>query len=164
MPKTETETDSRDESSYVVVLQCHIAKERCSGFNCENAFANRADCFAMYPADRNIRFLPMTCGGCSGRATLRKLTEMFKTMGKRSRVEPHQVVLHFASCVSFESFHGPVCPHYDDLKTLVERKGLEWREGSRISKLAARRRDEDGKWEQSRAAHPPRRSGSKRRG
>ena len=57
-----------------------------------------------------------------------------------------EVVVHFSSCICFESFHGPVCPHYDYLKTLVERKGLAWREGTRISEKAAGRRDSEGRW------------------
>ena len=56
------------------------------------------------------------------------------------------VVLHFSSCICRESFHGPICPHYDYLKELVGRKNLVWREGTKISKKAASRRDGEGHW------------------
>ena len=150
--------ENANETKYIVVLQCHIAKERCSGFHCENAFFNREDSFEGYSPTTQYHFLTMTCGGCCGQATLRKLSDLFKRLRKRTDIQPNQVVLHFASCIAFDSFHGPPCPHYDLLKTLVERKGLSWREGSRISKLAQRRRDEAGVWKRSRAAHPPRKS------
>ena len=131
---------------YIVVLQCHIVKERCSGFFCENAFWNRQGGFADYPQDQPIRFLTLTCGGCCGRATLRKLSHFLKRLRKHSDISPSEVVLHFASCICKENFHGPKCPHYDYLKELVERKGLTLREGTRISDHAQNRRDEEGHW------------------
>ena len=130
---------------YVVILQCHIVKERCSGFLCEDSFTQRAGGFADYPADQPIRYISITCGGCCGRATLRKLTNLLKLIKKRD-IPPQDVRLHFASCICNESFHGPKCPNYDYLKTLVERKNLTWSEGTRISDLAASRRDAQGNW------------------
>ena len=135
-----------DNVRYVVVLQCHIVKERCSGYLCEEAFASRSGGFEGYAVDEPIRYLNLTCGGCCGRATLRKLSNLMKLLRKRSDITPDEVVLHFSSCICKESFHGPKCPHYDYLKELVERKGLQWREGTRISEQAEGRRDEEGKW------------------
>jgi len=131
---------------YVVILQCSIVKERCSGFFCEDAFCRRTGVFAEYTADASIRHLTIDCGGCCGRATLRKLSHLLKLLDKHAAIGPKDVVLHFASCVCNESFHGPKCPHYDYLKTLVERKGITWREGTRISEKAASRRDAQGHW------------------
>ncbi|MBN1764447.1 MAG: CGGC domain-containing protein [Sedimentisphaerales bacterium] len=133
-------------TKYIVVLQCDIVKERCSGYLCEEAFHKREGGFADYPADEPIRYLNMTCGGCCGRATLRKLSNLFKLLGKRSDIKPEEVVLHFSSCICKESFHGPKCPHYDYLKELVERKNLLWREGTRISDQSESRRDSLGRW------------------
>ncbi len=131
---------------YIVVLQCHIVKERCSGFFCENAFTNRIDKFSDYPADKNIRLITITCGGCCGRATLRKLSNLTKLLKKHTNVQLDEITLHFASCISLESFHGPVCPNYDYLKELVSRKNLKTIEGSVISKTSDKRRDSLGKW------------------
>ena len=143
------------EPRYIVVLQCDIARQRCSGFHCENSFFKREGSFECY-ANQEARLLTITCGGCCGQGTLRQLSTLFRLLRKQSDIKPDQVVLHFASCVAFESFHGPVCPHLDYLKQIVERKGLRWKVGSRISDLSARRRDGAGNWDRSRAEHPPR--------
>jgi predicted metal-binding protein len=131
---------------YIVTLQCDIVMERCSGFLCENAFTNRTGGFADYPADAKIRYLSFTCGGCCGRATLRKLSNLVKLIQSKTQIAPGEVVLHFASCICKESFHGPVCPHYDYLKELVERKAITWREGTHISPTSESRRDAAGHW------------------
>ncbi|MCP4650485.1 MAG: CGGC domain-containing protein, partial [PVC group bacterium] len=34
---------------YIVVVQCHIVKERCSGYLCEYAFSKRTGSFSKYP-------------------------------------------------------------------------------------------------------------------
>ncbi len=131
---------------YVVALQCHIVKERCSGFLCENAFYNRTGGFTLYPQDQAIRYLNLTCGGCCGRATLRKLSNLTKLLKKNSDITPDQICVHFSSCICKENFHGPICPHYDYIKELVERKGLQWVEGTQIDPKSVSRRDEDGHW------------------
>ena len=129
---------------YVVILQCHIVKERCSGFLCEDSFTQRAGGFADYPADQPIRYISITCGGCCGRATLRKLSNFCKLLKQHTDINRDEVVLHFSSCICKENFHGPICPHYDYLKELVERQNLTWREGTRFSKNAQKRRDQNG--------------------
>ena len=131
---------------YIVVLQYHIVKERCSGFFCEDAFWNRTGGFEDYPSGESIRHLNITCGGCSGRATLRKLSNLLKLLRKNTTISSDEIILHFSSCICKENFHGPKCPHYDYLKELVERKGLRWREGTRISEIAEQRRDSEGHW------------------
>ncbi len=131
---------------YVVALQCHIVKERCSGFLCENAFWTRTGGFAGYPADQPVRYLSLTCGGCCGRATLRKLTNLLEKLGRNTDITPDQVMVHFASCVCKENYHGPRCPHYDYLKQLTERAGLQSYEGTRISAKAESRRNAEGRW------------------
>ena len=128
---------------YVVVVQCHIVKERCSGYLCEDAFSKRTGAFEGYPVDRQIRFLSLTCGGCCGRAVHRKLANLIKQIGKRDHIEKHKIGVHLSSCISFDSYHGPQCPHKDYLKTMIcEKLGLDMVEGSRISELAEKRRKE----------------------
>ncbi len=39
------------EKDYIVVVQCHIAMQRCSGWACEQAFHQREGGFSVYPAD-----------------------------------------------------------------------------------------------------------------
>ena len=131
---------------YIIILQCHIVKERCSGFYCENSFTNRDGEFSEYSMDDNIRYISMTCGGCCGRATLRKLTNFFQLLKKRTKISNDEVVLHFSSCICKENFHGPICPHYDYLKELVGRKNINWKEGARICDLSEKRRNKKGEW------------------
>ncbi len=131
------------DKTYVVVVQCHIVKERCSGYLCELAFHERTGGFAGYPRDRELRFLPLTCGGCCGRAVHRKLSNLVRQIRKREGVERDRIVVHLSSCVANDNFHGPPCPHIDYLRTMIRGKlGLDLREGSRISRLSEKRRKE----------------------
>jgi len=134
------------EVKFVVVLQCHIVKERCSGFFCENSFWKREGGFADYDPHATMRYINMTCGGCCGKATHRKLGNFLKQLENNTDIKPEETVLHFSSCICQESFHGPKCPHYDYLKQLVERHNIPWREGTALSELAQKRRDADGHW------------------
>ncbi len=133
-------TDVPGGPAYVVVVQCHIVKERCSGYLCELAFHERSGGFEGYPAG-GLRFLPLTCGGCCGRAVHRKLTNLLRQLRKREGVGKDRVVVHLSSCVANDNFHGPPCPHKEYLRTLIAGKlGLSLREGSRTSPAAAARR------------------------
>ena len=126
---------------YVVALQCHIVKERCSGYLCELAFQERSGGFSPYGHDEQIRFLPLTSGGCCGRATLRKLSNLIKQLKAKEGVGKDQITVHLASCVCKDNYHAPPCPHQAYLETLVSEKlGLEIAYGTRISKTAERLR------------------------
>jgi predicted metal-binding protein len=131
--------DSLSDKTYVVILQCHIVKERCPGYLCEKAFHERTGGFAGYPKDRPIRYLSLTCGGCCGRATHRKLTKLLRTMA-RDGATKDQVVVQLSSCVCKDNYHAPPCPHLDYIKTLIERIGLDMREGTVISEKSEQRR------------------------
>ena len=127
----------------IVVVQCHIAKEYCSGYFCEYCFTNRLGKFDLYPEDENLRIITLTCGGCCGRATHRKLSDLIKRLKKQENIEKNKIVVHLSSCIAFDSYHGQVCPHKDYLKTIIQDKlGLELIEGTKISNLAEKRRKE----------------------
>ncbi|MBN2130894.1 MAG: CGGC domain-containing protein [Sedimentisphaerales bacterium] len=130
---------------YIVVLQCHIVKERCPGYLCEKAFHERAGGFAPYPKDQSYRLLTMTCGGCCGRAAHRKLTQMLRTMKKKEGIGKEQVVVQLSSCIAKDNFHAPPCPHLDYLKSLLARIGLDVCEDTVISEKSERRRA-GGRW------------------
>jgi predicted metal-binding protein len=125
---------------YIVVLQCHIVKERCPGYLCEKAFHERTGGFAAYSQDRSYRLLPMTCGGCCGRATHRKLTRLLRTIEKKEGIGKDQVVVQLSSCISKDNFHAPPCPHLAYLKSLLARIGLDVREDTVISQKSEARR------------------------
>ena len=130
---------------YVVVVQCHIVKERCPGYLCERAFHERTGGFAHYPKDKSYRLLTMTCGGCCGRATHRKLTQMLRTMKKKEGIGKEQVVVQLSSCVTKDNFHAPPCPHLEYIRSLLARIGLDVCEDTVISETSQRRRA-GGSW------------------
>lgn len=129
------------EKTYVVVVQCdQVVHEVCPGFLCEHAFSARADAFSVYPADRNIRYMSISCGGCPGRGVLRKLVNLKKNLKKRESLDGGIVAVHLSSCITRSNHHGPRCPHIDYIKEQIDRVGLDWVEDSRISPTAEKRR------------------------
>ncbi|HNX35248.1 MAG TPA: CGGC domain-containing protein [Kiritimatiellia bacterium] len=130
------------DKTYIVVVQCDIVMERCSGYFCEKAFHERSGGFADYPADRPYRTLYLTCGGCCGRGLHRKLGNLAAKALAKENIDKAQIVVHLSTCITRESYHGPPCPHLDYLKTLIAKLGLELREDTWISKRAAQRRAE----------------------
>ncbi len=129
------------EKEYVVLLQCHIVKERCPGYFCEKAFHERTGGFAYYPKDKPYRVLSMTCGGCCGRATHRKLTSLVRNLRKKEGIDKDRIVVQLSSCMTKDNFHAPPCPHLGYLKTLVGRIGLDVCEDTVISEKSQSRRE-----------------------
>ncbi len=130
------------QKKYIVLVQCHIVKERCPGYLCEKAYHERTGGFAVYPKDKTYRILTVTCGGCCGRATHRKLTLLLRTLKKKEGIEKGAVVVQLSSCITKDNFHAPPCPHLDYLRTLVARIGLDLCESTVIDEKSQRRRDE----------------------
>jgi predicted metal-binding protein len=131
-----------NEKKYVVVIQCHIVKERCSGYICENTFHNKEGMFATYKGNDKVRFLSLTCGGCCGRAVHRKLIDLLKTIKRKEKIEKEEIAVHLASCVVTENYHGYPCPHKQYLKDIITKKlELDLIEGSYISKAAEKKRE-----------------------
>jgi len=125
---------------YVVILQCHIVKERCPGYLCERAFHERTGGFVDYPKDKPLRSLSITCGGCCGRATHRKLTHFLRTIAKKEGITKDRIVVQLSSCTCKDNYHSPPCPHLGYIRTLIERIGLDIREGTVISEKSEQRR------------------------
>jgi predicted metal-binding protein len=130
------------QKEYIVILQCHIVKERCPGYQCERAFHERTGGFADYPRDKPYRTLGMTCGGCCGRATHRKLTRLLQSLQKKEGIGKDRVVVQLSSCMTNDNYHAPPCPHLDYLKTLIGRIGLDFREGTVLSAKSEQRRQD----------------------
>ncbi|MCG6909702.1 MAG: CGGC domain-containing protein [Deltaproteobacteria bacterium] len=110
------------EKSYIVVVQCDIVMERCSGFLCEHAFNNRTGGFASYAPEKPYRTLYVTCGGCCGRAVHRKLSDLVRMLKKVEKVSKKEIVVHLASCITKDNYHALPCPHLDYLKSLIRNK------------------------------------------
>lgn len=130
-----------NEKLYVVIVQCQIVLERCSGYFCEQAFNERSGGFGAYPKDRAYRLVNIGCGGCCGLALHRKLTHLLRQLEKREGIGKEHVVLQLSSCITRDNFHGPPCPHLDYLKDLITRLGVDFREDTRISGLSEERRE-----------------------
>lgn len=136
--------DDRSESvekTYVVVVQCdEVVHQVCSGFQCEHAFNARTGGFEPYPADRPMRYISISCGGCPGRATLRKLENLKHNLKRREQTTPASVVVHLSSCITRTNHHGPRCPHIEYIIGQIKRAGLDYVEDSRLSPTAEKRR------------------------
>ena len=130
------------QKDYVVIVQCHIVKERCSGYNCERAFHERTGGFAAYPKDKTYRMLNMTCGGCCGRALQRKLSNLTRRIKKQEDIGKDRIIVQLSSCITKDNYHAPTCPHLDYLKALIARVGLDVREDTVISEKSEKRRKE----------------------
>jgi len=129
------------EKKYIVVVQCDIVMERCSGYLCEKAFQSRNGGFAAYPTDRSYRTLYMTCGGCCGRAVMRKLNDLTRMISKEEGIEKRDIVVHLASCITRDNYHAPPCPHLGYLKTLIRDKmALDLVEDTYISQTSEKHR------------------------
>ncbi len=125
---------------YVAIVQCHLVKQRCSGYFCEKAFTERSGGFSDFPADATIRKINLTCGGCCGLALHRKLSNLLQKLKKCEDVSKDRVLVQFSSCITKDNYHGPPCPHLDYLKVLVDKLGLDYQEDTTISKTAEKRR------------------------
>lgn len=127
----------------VVVIQCSMAKKRCSGYLCMNVFFNREDFFKDYPSDKNVRFLPVECGGCCGKSVNAVMTNISRKMAKTSDLKKDEVAVHLSSCMCFDNHHSDRCMFIDKIKEAVKKQGFtNIFEGSKLSKTAERRRAE----------------------
>ena len=128
--------------NYIVVVQCDIVMERCSGYLCEHAFNTRTGGFADYAKKKKYRTIYMTCGGCCGRAVHRKLNDLIRMIKKAEKVKRDQIVVHLASCITRDNYHALPCPHLDYLKDLIKGKlKLDIKEDTWISKKSTKLRE-----------------------
>jgi predicted metal-binding protein len=129
------------DKDYIAVLQCHIVKERCSGYSCEKAFNERSGGFSAYPKDRQYRMLNLTCGGCCGRATHRKLSNLVRRIKKDEGIGKDRIVVQLSSCMTRDNYHGSPCPHLDYIERLIAKLGLDSCGDTCISEKAQKRRE-----------------------
>ena len=128
------------DKKYVAIVQCHIVKERCSGYNCERAFNERIGGFSIYPREKVYRTLNLTCGGCCGRAVHRKLSNLIRRIKKQEGMEKDRIVVQLSSCITKDNFHSSPCPYLDYLKDLIGKLGLDVREDTFINKTSEEQR------------------------
>ena len=130
-----------NDKDYVVIVQCHIVKERCPGYLCEKAFHERSGGFAIYPKDKKYRMLNMTCGGCCGRAVHRKLSSLIRRIKKKEGIDKDKIVVQLSSCITKDNFHASPCPHLEYIRGLLKKLELDICEDTVISEKSASRRN-----------------------
>ena len=126
---------------YIAIVQCHLVKQRCSGYFCEKAFHHRTGGFAGYASQKNYRTLYLTCGGCCGRPLHRKLSNLVRKIKAKEGIEKDRILVQLSSCITKDNYHGPPCQHLDYLRDLIGRLGLDMREDTSISEMAEERRE-----------------------
>jgi predicted metal-binding protein len=124
---------------YVVIIQCDIAHNRCSGFACTNGFYNKVDKFESYAPE--TQYISFTCGGCSGKGVAAKLEHFSKKIRKQTDIKKEEITVHLASCITTDNYHSDRCPHAEYIKSMVLKKGYkDIIEGTYISKNAENKR------------------------
>jgi predicted metal-binding protein len=131
-----------ENKDYIVIVQCDIVMQRCSGYFCEQAFFHRRGGFARYGKEKDIRTVYFSCGGCCGRAVHRKLNNLISCLKRKEEIKRENVVVHLSSCITKDNFHGPRCPHLDYLKIMIEDKlKVDLVEGTNVSKTSEKLRE-----------------------
>jgi len=133
-----SEQEDKSGVKCVAVVQCAVAKERCSGANCALTFHRREHHFSGYGPE--VVYVPFSCGGCPGRRVSRLVAHLKRLLGREADIEPDEIAVHLSACVVNESSHYPPCPHLDYIKTILTRKGLTVVEGTYLSATAEKRR------------------------
>lgn len=128
------------DKDYIAIVQCHLVKQRCSGYFCEKAFHERTGGFAQYSPNKPYRTLYLTCGGCCGRPLHRKLSNLIQKIKAKEDIDKDRIVVQLSSCVTNDSYHGPACPHLEYLKELIGKLKLDICETTSISQKAVDRR------------------------
>lgn len=108
-----------EKTTRIAVVRCDIVSEVCPGVACFNAFNKRKVHFSDYGKDAEIIGF-FTCGGCPGRRIFRLVDSLLK----------HNVdVIHLSSCMLMEKSYSK-CPHLEDIKEMITRKGVKVVEGT----------------------------------
>ena len=131
-----------NKKDYVVIVQCHIVKQRCPGYLCEKAFTERTGGFSDYPQERQYRKINLTCGGCCGRALHRKLTSLKRNIKKEEDIDKDRLVVQFSTCMTKDNYHAPPCPHLDYIRELIAKIGIDLIEDTVIYKISEQKRKE----------------------
>ncbi len=107
-----------EKTTKIAIVRCDIVSEVCPGVACLKAFNKRKVHFSGYGEAEIIGFF--TCGGCPGRRIHRLVEGLLK----------HGLdVVHLSSCMLMERGY-PRCPHIDEIKQNILKKGVKVVEGT----------------------------------
>lgn len=121
----------------VVIIQCDLVMNRCSGYNCMKSFYLKYKPFQFY--DNSDRYMMMTCGGCCGAKIAAKLEDLSHHLS-RDQVNKSNIIVYLASCICSDNYHRPPCPHLQYIKDIINRKGYPVILGTYISKITTQKR------------------------
>jgi predicted metal-binding protein len=124
----------------IAIVQCDITTERCPGFFCDRAFVNKTGGFEKIEYGKDTRKLNISCGGCCGKATHRKLSLLAQKAKKFDNIEKDEILVKLASCITKDNYHGPKCPNLGYIKKLIGSLGMKLSLDTHISKRAEERR------------------------
>ena len=96
---------------FVVIIQCDIAKLRCSGFACTKSFYDREGFFKDLGYPHGTRYLALTCGGCCGGSIASKLEHFSNKLLKQTDIKKDEVAVHLSSCMVTDNYHHDRCPN-----------------------------------------------------
>jgi len=82
----------------------------------------------------------MTCGGCCGRATHRKVSHLIKKIGIKEKIAKDKIIIQMASCITQDNYHGPKCPHLGYIKELINKLDVDYQEDTYISAISEEKR------------------------
>lgn len=108
-----------EKTTKIAIVRCDIVSEVCPGVACFKAFNKRKVHFSEYGPDTEIIGF-FTCGGCPGRRIFRLVDSLVR----------HDVdVIHLSSCMLMEKSYSK-CPHIEDIKNMIIKKGVKFVEGT----------------------------------
>ena len=110
---------------FVVIIQCDIAKLRCSGFACTKSFYDREGFFKDLGYPHGTRYLALTCGGCCGGSIASKLEHFSNKLLKQTGVKKDEVAVHLSSCMDTANYHHDRCPNLEYIKGIIRKKGYK---------------------------------------
>ena len=111
--------ENDEKTTKIAVVRCDIVSETCPGIACFKAFNKRKVRFSEYGKDTEIIGF-FTCGGCPGRRVFRLVDSLQK----------HGIdVIHLSSCMLMDTGY-PKCPHIDEIKQMILKKGVKVMEGT----------------------------------
>lgn len=108
---------------FVLIIQCDVARLRCSGFACTKCFYDKEGFFEDCGYGDDVRYLALTCGGCCGGSLASKLEHFSKKLLKKTDVKKDEVAVHLSSCMVTDNYHHDRCPNLEYIKGIVLKKG-----------------------------------------
>lgn len=108
---------------FILIIQCDVARLRCSGFACMKSFYDKEGFFDGCGYGPEVRYMALTCGGCSGGSIASKLEHFSNKLARQTDIKKDEVAVHLSSCMVTDNYHHDRCPHLEYIKGIVLKKG-----------------------------------------